>query len=417
MKNIKAILLSSLLVVALFLTKKVAPVFAAENCEQYACEQKKDDANQYFSCLEKKKTCLEDALVTISGKKATLQSTIGALSGKINLQELQINKTRAEIAVLENQIDLLRVRIDGLHVSLDRLTEMLVKRLGAQYRHSQQKKLPLFISATNANDILKKYKYIKNISVQTARAMQRAEQQRLIFDEQKALMEEKQAEVEVKKKELQNQQYTLILQKTEQQHILGATKNNEKKFQDALADAKKELAQIQNAASVVIRDGNAVSVTKGEVIGTMGNSGFSTGAHLHFSVYRYSLDQFNAIGEWGWYYSNHIDPISKLEPKTVLWDTGCGNDPSGTVTSGNGSWGWPMSTPRITQGYGDNTCYNWMYGGKTHPALDIVGSGDISVKAVADGEAYFCRNCLGDGGNGVFVFHADDFMTVYWHLK
>jgi murein DD-endopeptidase MepM/ murein hydrolase activator NlpD len=47
----------------------------------------------------------------------------------------------------------------------------------------------------------------------------------------------------------------------------------------------------------------------------------------------------------------------------------------------------------------------------------MVGIGSIDVKAVDDGEAYFCRNCLGDGGNGVFIFHDGDYMTLYWHLK
>lgn len=411
---------TALLLAALFLVIQhtaTSTINAAENCEQFTCEAKKENATEYFSCLENKMQCLEGALQDISGKKATLNTTINTLSGKINLQELQINKTKAEIAVLESQIEHLRSRIDGLHVSLDRLTNMLVSRMSEQYKQSQQQNIPLLASANQFNDIVKNYRYIKQASFQTARAMQLAEQQRLVFDEQKALMEQKQTEVESKRKVLQNQQYSLIVQKTEQQHILSTTKNNEKRFQDLLAEAKKELAQIQNAASVVIRDGNAVAVAKGEVIGTMGNSGYSTGAHLHFSVYRYSLEEFNSIGEWGWYYSNHVDPISKLQSKTVLWDTGCGHDPSGNTASGTGDWLWPMSSPRITQSYGSNTCYNWMYGGKTHPALDMVSSEDISVRAVADGQAYFCRNCLGDGGNGVFIFHADDYMTVYWHLK
>ena len=76
-----------------------------------------------------------------------------------------------------------------------------------------------------------------------------------------------------------------------------------------------------------------------------------------------------------------------------------------------------MSNPRITQNYGSQTCYNWLYGGKVHPGLDMVGMGDISIRSVQDGKAYFCRNCLGDGGNGVFIFHDDDKMSVYWHLK
>jgi murein DD-endopeptidase MepM/ murein hydrolase activator NlpD len=134
-------------------------------------------------------------------------------------------------------------------------------------------------------------------------------------------------------------------------------------------------------------------------------------------VYRYSKEQFEDTAAWGWYYSNYVNPLDKLKPTTVNWATGCSHDPSGSVSSGSGSWAWPMSDVRITQNYGSNTCYNWMYGNKPHPALDIVGMGSISVKAVEDGEAFFCRNCLNDGGNGVFVFHDDNYMSLYWHLK
>ena len=107
-----------------------------------------------------------------------------------------------------------------------------------------------------------------------------------------------------------------------------------------------------------------------------------------------------------------------LESQSVNWDTGCGGDPSGSSSTGNGSFIWPMSTSglKITQGYG-NTCYSWMYKGNPHPAYDIVNNGDIVVRAVDDGKAYSCRNCTGDGANGVFLFHPNGKMSLYWHLQ
>jgi hypothetical protein len=295
---------------------------------------------------------------------------------------------------------------------------MLVERVRSQYKRSKTSTFSLFSQPSGTfADAISQYRYLSLAGTQTAQAMERAESQRLLYDEQKALKELKQAEIEKKKKQLEKERGQLAGAKQEQQNFLEITKSNEKRYQGLLEAARKELAQIQSAANVVIREGNGVAVKRGEIVGTMGNSGYSTGAHLHFGVYKYTVAEFQNSGSSGWYYGNYINPLEKLRSSSVTWGTGCGNDPSGSVSSGSGDWDWPMSDVRLTQSYGSNTCYNFMYGGKPHPALDMVGMGDISVRAVSDGEAYFCRNCLKDGGNGVFVFHDGGYMSLYWHLK
>jgi len=339
------------------------------------------------------------------------------LNGQINLQSVKIQQTIYEIETLEREITELNQRIEGLGVSLNKLSGILIARVRESYKQSRRQFKVNFFASESFNQFLSQYRYIHHAQEQTLDLMKKTELQRATYDQQKTLKEQKQAEVNHKKDELEAQKITLDAQKSEKDNLLAQTKSNEAIYQQKLEEALKELSQISSAANTVIREGNGIQVDRGEVIGTMGNSGYSTGAHLHFGVYRYSAEDFSRSDGWDWYYSNAVNPLDKLKNKSITWSTGCSHDPYGQQNSGNGSWAWPMADIRVTQNYGSNTCYNWMYNGNSHPALDLVAIGDISVRSVEDGEAYFCRNCLGDGGNGVFVFHDNDYMTLYWHLK
>lgn len=277
----------------------------------------------------------------------------------------------------------------------------------------------ILFGANTLNKLVQKTEYLKVLELQDHKLLDTMNQTKMAFGKQKTVFEDKKEEEEelkqqitIEKANLESYRAQLEEQKIQKQRLLEETQNDESKYQKLLEEARRELNQILGAVSV-LKNQESKKVKKGEVIGIQGNTGYSFGDHLHFGVYRYS--SFEDIDGWNWYYSNQVNPAKKLKKKDVYWNTGC--ESAKTRSTGEGDWAWPLSNPTISQGYG-NTCWSSRYyGGKPHPALDMYGPYGSPIYAVEEGRAYFCRNCLGDGANGVFIFHPDDYMTVYWHLK
>lgn len=373
-----------------------------------ACEQTctKDEADQtaYLSCVNAKKTCLEETLRTIQSQKVTLSNTIALINGRVAIQELQIQRTEAELIRLEREVLELSDRINGLNVSLDRLSEMLVERIQHQYKALRNSSLASALQADTLAQAVVRSSYVKETGERTADAMERAESQRIEYDAQKSIKEEKQAEVEQKQAQLQSEQQVLTKQRAEQQFLFSETKNNEQKFQELLAKTLAEIDAIQSIIAGKGTETNGGEVQEGNRIASIiqGASTCSTGTHLHFEVVK---DKINR------------DPAGYLKNVSVTWN----NSPDGAFGLG-GDWIWPVNDPvRITQGYG-MTYYARVrraYGGAPHTGIDMVSlGGDATVKAVKSGTLYRGSIKCGNGQlRYVKVDHNDGYSTYYLHVN
>lgn len=399
----------SLLVCLVFLSGIGAafPIQAAENCEQISCNKNTQSEEDFLSCSKKKQSCWEGNIREAQSAANTLSNTISILNGQLRVQELQIDQTIAEIATLERQVNDLSNRIEGLNLSLDRLTTVLVKRVDEHYKTGRTNAPFLLLISDSFNEFLTSYKYIKLTEAQTAEAMQRAETQKIDYDQQKTLKEEKQAEVLKKKAALEQQQQTLNKQRSEQQFLLQETKNNEARYQSELA---KTLAELEAIQSIIAGKGDETKVSdvkQGDTIASIivGASPCSTGTHLHLEVVKDGV---------------HRDPAGYLKSIDATWN----NQPDGSFGFG-GDWDWPVNNPaKINQGYG-MTYYARVkrsYGGAPHTGIDMVSkdSGNNTVKAIKDGALY--RGSIKCGGGllrYVKVEHANDksISSYYLHVN
>jgi peptidoglycan hydrolase CwlO-like protein len=376
--------------------------------------------------LEKEIRELEEKLENANQQSKTLANELSYLDTQINLTNSQIVYSEQEIALKKQEIDeiiadiaTVESRIEDLEQNIKEQQKTLEDRTRERYKQNFFSNFILFFTSDGLDDYFNAAFYMQQLESHDAKLVSEMDQIRQSYSLQEGLFEQKKEREELLRQELekekQNYEYyksSLDTQKYQKQSLLEQTQNKEEEYQALLEEARRELEQISGAVGV-LKNTSGEEVEKGDLIGYQGNTGYSFGEHLHFGIYRYS--SFDDIDGWNWYYSNYIDPKKKLESRTVYWHDGCSSPR--TINVGNGDWDWPIKNITVSQGFGYTCWSNTFYGGNPHPAYDMYGRYGEPVYAVEDGVAYFCKNCLGDGGNGVFIFHDDDYMTLYWHLR
>ena len=238
--------LRSLFASCLFLLLVATPVFA---CDQTQCESKKGDEEAYLGCLNDVRTCLEGKIAETQAQKETLNSTISVINNKISLQELSISQTLAEVTKLENDISLLGERIQTLNFSLDQLTAMLLKRVRERYKSSVTSPMTTIASSQTFSQAIASSRYVNEASQQTALIMRQAEIQKQLLDSQKEKKQQAQELLEEKKQLLVRQKQELASQRAAEQKLLEVTKNNERTYQQLLANAQAEINSFRNFSS------------------------------------------------------------------------------------------------------------------------------------------------------------------------
>jgi len=352
-----------------------------------------DEAGDRAAQLQKQIEEYQNEVSRLKAQATTLTNQIKQYDAQIALATLKITQT-------EEKIDMLVGRIGQLETSLTALTEAFSSRAEETYKMARLEEPLLFlVSAPDLDTAVSRFYYLRKIQQSDRELMIRLQSAQTNYQDQKSEQEILQAELEEQKK-------SLDVQKKAKANLLTVTKNDEKKYQQLLAQARAEFEAIQAILAGKGTEEEVGKVSQGQRIASViqGASCNSSGSHLHFMVAQGGTT-FNPFA----YLKGGIDYV---------------NDSNGDTFNPSGGWDWPIS-PKIdfNQGYGSDTwCIKYGTCGKIysfHNGIDI-DSSNFEVKAVKAGTLYR-GSYSGSGGcrlKYVRIDHDDsDIGTYYLHIN
>ncbi|OGM08392.1 hypothetical protein A2Z67_01560 [Candidatus Woesebacteria bacterium RBG_13_36_22] len=336
-----------------------------------------------------------------------LKSQASTLSNQIAQFDAQIRLTSLKISQTEEKILLLGGRIDQLETSLQTLTRAFASRVVRTYKMARLNEPYAFIiSSPDLDAAVTSFHYLQKIQESDRDLLVRLEKAQETYEEEKVDQEDLQTQLE-------DQKTVLGAQKSAKAYILEQTRNDEKKYQELLAQARAEYEAIQAIIAGKGQEEEVGKVSQGQRIASMiqGPSCNSSGTHLHFIVSQNG---------------NVQNPFNYLKPGVDFENcsgSSCGTS-DGDVLNPSGSWDWPINPKiKVFQGYGSTWAVRNTWVGRIysfHNGVDMNNDLSLDVKAVRSGTLY--RGSYSGSGSCqlryVRVDHDDsDLDTLYLHIN
>ena len=337
-----------------------------------------------ISELQKKSQELQQQIDANKEQASQLSKQVDSLQGKVNQLNAEIAQAQGEIELTQVKLADLEAQLKAAQDELERQRALLKTSLTELYKSSTASTLELLISSDSFSDFIGSQEYLDRLQVAVKTSVDKVVELKQQIEQQKQEQEDL-----LKKQEEQKQ--ILASKQQEQQTLLDQTKGEEAKYKEIVAQQEKELDDAEQALAKLLAAGTFASLgplSRGQVIGKIDSTGYSTGPHLHFMTYK---------------------------------DGATTNPYVGGTTLING-YTWPVPSSRnVTTLYGWIPCADYTGCNPPgssysvwHSGLDISANIYDPIVAAADGQIVW-KGCRAGLGYVIVIDHGGGWQTWYPH--
>lgn len=310
-----------------------------------------------------------------------------SLTEAINKLQGQIDTSETRITQLQGDVDSLNRQIMEAEAELEKQEQILGKIIRVMYIEGDISTLEILASSNTLSDFIDKQEYRESVSSKIQTAVEK-------IAKLKQELNVKRETVQATLNEQQALRDQLASQRTEIDRVLALNQEQQNQLEgqiiangSKLAQLKKEKAEGEAALARALSSGSyrqagAGPVSAGDVVGAIGNTGFSTGPHLH-------LEMRSGRGI--------ISPMPYISRQPV-----------------------DMPPAWVSQAYGVASS---LYSSGYHSGIDYASRSGSAIYAIADGQMY--RGCSNDllgttrnnYGYVAIVEHPGGAKSIYAHMS
>ncbi len=300
------------------------------------------------------------------------------VAANIAQTEAAIAKTESDIYYTQKEIDLLNNKINEKMTELKVQKENLFETARVVYESGDQGMVEMVVGSNSFSEVIDRSQYLDSLSQNIETTIETINKIKAELENDRVAQEDKKKNLSDLQGQQQSQKRGLDSQKAEKDRLFSSAKSSQAAYEAKVAEARASLDQLNSKIAELSGNTQRVSmghVNQGDIIGYEGSTGFSTGPHLHFTVYQNG---------------------SAVNPRGYL----------------GGRLAWPLSNFRVTQEFGPAS---WTAYYSFHNGIDLAAPYGTPIRAAASGEIIL-HQYYGGYGNAIIIDHGGGLWTLYGHM-